>query len=89
MAEDEGDALLPTQIGDLVPRKDAFDGHDEILPIGPDRLQELSRVAPKVAVQKHLSFLVENADVHEPRMKIDPAVVLVCPRVKSHRPLLL
>jgi hypothetical protein len=88
MAEHEGDAFPRAQICDPVPSEDALDSHDQILPIGCGRSQELFRIAANVAVKQHLSFLVENADVHESRMQIDSAVVLVSPRVESHRPLL-
>ena len=40
-------------------------------------------------MQEHHPFLVEDADVHGPRVQIDPAVVLVRLRVESHRSLLL
>ena len=37
MAQDEGNPLLGTQIGEPIPDEHAFDGHGHILPVGLDR----------------------------------------------------
>ena len=84
VSEDEGDAFPGAEVGEPVPTVDALDGHDQVLAKRGDGEEEADRVAGEASVQKHHPVLPDNADVHRPRMQIDPAVVLVWPLVEVH-----
>jgi hypothetical protein len=84
VSEDEGDAFPGAEVGEPVPTVDALDGDDQVLAERSDGEQEADRVAGEASVQKHRPALSDNADVHRPRMQIDPAVVLVWPLVEVH-----
>ena len=85
VAKDEGDPFPCTQIRQPVPGEDALAGDPEILAIGSDDLEEGLGLRGQVLVHEHLTGGVEDADVHRPRVQIDPAVVAVLPGVESHR----
>ena len=85
VAEDESDPLSGTQIGKPVPGEDALDGDHKILAIGLDGAEETRRVATCVLVQENIAGLVHDAQVHRPRVQIDPTVMLVLAGVESHR----
>ena len=88
VTEDEGDALLRAQVGEPVPTVDALDGDDQVLAVGRDGEEEAIAVARKVSVQEHRPVPSDDAEVHCPRVQIDPAVVLVRQRVEVHGSLL-
>jgi hypothetical protein len=50
MAQDEGNPLLGTEIGEPIPDEHAFDGDDDILPVGFNGLEEGLRGCLQVAV---------------------------------------
>jgi hypothetical protein len=72
VTEDEGDALLRAQIREPVPTVDALDGDDQVLAVGRDGEEEAIAVAGKVPVQEHRPVPSDDAEVHRPRVQIDP-----------------
>jgi len=85
MAQDEGDVLLGAEIREPVPAKDALGADDEIVAIGLDRAQEEFGSTAYIAVQYDLTrVVVEDAQVHGPRVKVGTAVVSVLAGVESH-----
>jgi hypothetical protein len=74
---EERAALTHAQVRGPVPAVDALDRDDEVLAEGMDREKELLRIAGQVPVQENDSLLAEDADVHRPRVQVDPAIVLV------------
>ena len=84
MAEDKGHAFAGTQVGEPVPGKDAFDGDDEILPIGGNGLEKRLWAGLHIAVHQDLAVLVQDTDVHGAGMQVDAAVKLVLFGVESH-----
>ena len=85
VAEHEANPLLRAQIGEPIPGEDAFAGDHEILAVGGDDLEERLRIRGQVPVHEHLTRGVEDADVHRPRVQVDPAVMAVLSGVESHR----
>jgi len=85
VAQDEGNALGRTHIGQPVPREHAFGRHDQILAVRRDGLKERRRRRGHIPVDAHLASGVEDADGHGLHVQIDPAVVLVLSVVESHR----
>jgi hypothetical protein len=63
----------------------ALGAHHEILAIGRDGSQERFGCGVGVAMNKRVSLLAEDADVHRSRVQIDAAGVLVLTCVESHR----
>jgi hypothetical protein len=88
VTEDEGDAFLRAQVGEPVPTVDALGGDDQVLAERLDREEEAVAIAGKRAVQKYHTLPVDDADVHGPRVEVDPAVVLVRRVVEPHHALL-
>jgi hypothetical protein len=89
VAEDEGNPLLRAKIREPVPREDAFDGHHETLAVGRDSREEVLRGGGAIPLDADLAFRVQHADVHPPRVQVDPTVVSVRRSVEPHPHLLL
>ena len=73
----EGDPLLRAEIGEPVPREDAFHGNHQVLAVRRDHLEKVLRRGGAVAMDENLALPIEDAEVHVPRVQIDPTVVLV------------
>jgi hypothetical protein len=84
MTEDEGDLFLQAEISQPVPGEDAFGGNDDVITIGSDDREERIRIRREVFVDDGFSCAGEDADIHGPGMKVDPAVVLMFTVVESH-----
>ena len=84
MAEDEGDGVFGTEVGEPVPVEDALGGDDEILPVGLDGLEEASAVTGKVLVEQDVAFGVLNAQIEGTSVEVDAAVVLMLSRIEAH-----
>jgi hypothetical protein len=84
MSQDKGDILLRAEVGDPVPGKDAFNGNDDVLTIRGDGFQKYVGISFDVPMQNDFPFLVEDAEVHRPGVKIDTTVKFVLLGVKSH-----
>jgi len=88
VAEDEGDAVLGTEVGEPIPGEHAFDGDDETVAIRSDGIEEGAGLSGKLAVQERLTGVIEDAQVHGPCVQIDAAVESVRLDVKAHHGLL-
>ena len=84
MPQDEGYAMLDTQIGDPIPGKHAFHGDDNVLSERLDELEEDFSIGSNVSVQPDLPGFIQNAEIHFFRMKVDSAIKFVLFGVKSH-----
>lgn len=84
MAQDEGDAMLGTEIGDPIPGEHAFHGNDNVLSERLDDLEEDFAIGFDISVQEDLSGFIEDAQVHFFGMKVDSAIKFVLFGVKSH-----
>jgi hypothetical protein len=86
MAEDEGDVVLGTEVGEPVPVEDALRRYDQLLPKGLDGLEEAGAVAREVLVEQDVALGVQNAQKKGAGVKVDPAVVLMLAGIESHGP---
>jgi hypothetical protein len=84
MAQDEGDRLLGAEIGEPVPDEHAFDGDNDILPVGLDGPEKVIRGGSAVTVEHGFALLIQDAKVHGSGVQIDSAIKLVLVGVKSH-----
>jgi hypothetical protein len=84
VAEDEGNPLPRTRVGEPVPGEHALSGDDEILAIRGDELEERLWVSTEVLVDSDGSGMVEDTDVERPRVEIDAAVELMLLGVESY-----
>jgi hypothetical protein len=87
VTEDKSDAFPCAEVGEPVPGEDAFDRDHEALAKRRDVLQEDFGNRRQVTMKQSFPFLVEDAGVHVPRVKVDAAVVLVGYVVESHQAL--
>lgn len=84
VAEDEGNLLLLTEVGDPVPTEHALDSNHEILAVGRQSLEQYRRFGSEVLVEDDLVLGVEDAQVHRAGMQVDAAGVSVCMAVETH-----
>src|SRR5919106_736893 len=83
-AEDERDAFVSTEVGQPIPREQAFDRDNEPLSRGRNDVQKGLRGCLHIPVHENLATLVEDTDVHGTGMQIDAAIKLVWLGVESH-----
>ena len=76
--------FVRTEVGEPVPGEDAFDGDDQIVPIGRNGLEKRLWAGFHIAVQQDLAVLVQDTDVHGAGMQVDATVKLVLFGVESH-----
>jgi len=88
MGEDEVDPVLDAQVGEPVPTEDALDADDEILAVGCDGPEKGIARAGDAPVKDDRALMVEDAEVHGPRVKVDPPIVAVLAAIESHGSLL-
>jgi hypothetical protein len=84
MAQDKKNALLGAEVGQPVPGEDAFDANHQVLPVGCNSLEKGLRCCLHIPMQKGLSILIQDADVHGPGMQVKATVEFVLFDVKSH-----
>ena len=84
MPEDEGYPLPDAQVRQPVPRKDAFDGDDDVVTIRRDDLEEGLGVSREILLDHDLPILAEDAYVHRAGMEVDTTVHLMLFGVESH-----
>ena len=84
MAQDEGDALLSTEVGDPVPGEHALHGNDDVLSERLNGFEEDIPIGLDVAVEHDFSGAIKDAEVHFLGVKVDSAIILVLFGVKSH-----
>jgi len=85
MTKDKRNGFPVTQIGQPVPDEHAFDGDDDVLPVGLNGPEKRFRIGFKVFVKHGVAFLIQDTDVHGSGVQIDAAIILVLLRVESHR----
>jgi len=78
VAENESNLFSSAQIGQPVPREDAFDGNHDILAERCDRFQKRIRIRLHIAVQNDRTGLVQDEQVHGSRVQINSAVMHCC-----------
>jgi hypothetical protein len=89
VAENEGDVVLSTQVGEPVPAEDALGADDEVSPVGRDGFEKELGVRREITVEELLAALVvEDAQVHGASVQIDAAVVSMLIREEAHGSLL-
>jgi hypothetical protein len=71
VAQQEGNALAGTQVGQPVPGEDAFDADHKILAVGRHGLEERLGRRFQLAVDKDLPITVQDTDIHRPGVQID------------------
>ena len=77
MSQDKWNIFLDTEVGDPVPCEHTFRGHDDILPVRFDDLQEGVPIGVDVAVKPDFAGSIEDADVHFLGMQVDSAIKFV------------
>src|SRR5262249_3420329 len=85
VAEGEGDGFLLAEVGQPVPGEHALDADHEAVAEGGDGAEEGVGPGRQVAVEDDGAVVVEDADVHGPRVQVDAGVESVLLRVESHR----
>jgi hypothetical protein len=85
MAQDERDSLLGAEIGEPIPYEHAFDGDDDILPVGLDGPEKELRRSFAVFVEHGVALLIQDAQIHGSGVQIDAAIKFVLVGVKSHK----
>jgi hypothetical protein len=88
VAEDEGDVLFATQVGDPVPAEQALDGDGQVLSVGSKGLQQRLSVTGELTMNEDLALLVQDADIEAAGVEVDTTVVNMLSGVESHRGLL-
>jgi hypothetical protein len=89
IAQDEGDALAATHVGEPVPGEDTFAGDDEILAIGRNGFETRFWAGLHIAVERDLAIPVQDTDIHGTGKQVDTPVKLVLVGVESQQVLLL
>lgn len=89
MPQDEGTALLRTEIGELVPGEETFHGHHQARTRGSNGLENGGRGGLHIAVQEEFTPWTHDADVHGTGLQSDTTVQLVLGGVESPGGLLL
>jgi hypothetical protein len=84
MTKDKGDVVFSTKVGDPIPAKDTFHTDNDVIEVWKDHLEKWFRIGFDVLMHFGFTSLIENADIHFSRMKVDTAVVLVLLLIKSH-----
>jgi hypothetical protein len=64
MAQNKGNTLLSTEVGEPVPGEDAFNRHDETLTIRGNGLEKRFGGCLHIAVEQDFSLLTQDADIH-------------------------
>jgi hypothetical protein len=84
MAENEGDVLLDTEVGDPVPGEHALYSHHDVLSEGSDDAQKGFRVGMDVLMNPDIATGIEDTDKHIFGMQIDSTIKFVLLGVKIH-----
>jgi hypothetical protein len=84
MAENEGDVLLDTEIGDPVPGEHAFDSNHDVLTEGSNDTEKSFRVCVDVMMNPDIASGIQDTDKHILGMQVDSTIKFVLLGVKSH-----
>jgi hypothetical protein len=84
MAQDKGNALVGTQVGEPGPGDETRDGHDEAGPLRGHGFEHRFGSRLHVAVAPDGAILTQEADIHGAGMHVDATVKWVLLGVASH-----
>jgi hypothetical protein len=84
VAENKGDVLLDTEIGDPVPGEHAFDSNHDVLPEGSNDAEKSFRVCVDVLMDSDVASGIDNTDKHILGVQIDSTIKLVLFGVEIH-----
>ncbi len=84
MAEDKGDVLLGTEIGDPVPGEHTLHGHNDILSERSNDVEKSFRVCVDILVNPDIASGIEDTDKHLLGMQVDSTIKLVLFGVEIH-----
>jgi len=84
LISDKNDILLGAQVSQSVPGKDALHGHRHVFSVRGDGLEKEVRATRHVSVQEDFALLVQDTEIHGPRVQIDSAVVSVLLSIEFH-----
>ena len=84
MAENEGDVLLDTEIGDPVPGEHAFDSNHDVLTEGSNDTEKSFLVCVDVLMNPDVATGIEDTDKHILGMQVDAAIEFVLFGVEIH-----
>lgn len=84
MAEDKGNVVLGTKIGQPIPAEYAFNNDGNIIEVGKVQLEKKFRIGFDVLVDSDFSFVIYNAYIHFSSVQVDSAVVIVLLVVEFH-----
>jgi hypothetical protein len=84
MAENEGDVLLDTEIGDPVPGEHAFDSNHDVLTEGSNDTEKSFRLCVDVMMNPDIASGIQDTDKHILGVQIDSTIKLVLLGVEIH-----
>src|SRR5262249_42354304 len=84
VTEDEGNALRGAEVSEPVPGEDAFNGHNQTVPIGRNSFEKWFRSGLHIAVEHDVSVVAHKTDVHTAGVQVDATVKWVLLGVESH-----
>jgi hypothetical protein len=84
MAEDKGNVLFNTEIGDPVPGEHAFYRDHDVLTEGSNDAEKSFRVCVDVLMNPDMASGVEDTDKHSLGMQVDSTIKLVLFGVEFH-----
>jgi hypothetical protein len=84
MPQDQGNLCARAEVSQPVPGKDTRDRNDAILTLRSNGPQQGIRTGLHVLMHENIASLVEDADLHRPRVQVDPALRLMLLGVEWH-----
>jgi hypothetical protein len=84
VSKEKRQACPGAEIGEPVPGADAFDGKNDLGPLGCNSLQPCLRAGGHLAMPHELTVLAQHTDVHGAGMQVAAAVDWVVLGVKAH-----
>jgi hypothetical protein len=84
MAENEGEVLLDTEIGDPVPSEHAFDSDHDVLTEGSKGTEKSFRVCVDILMNPDIASGIKDTDKHISGMQVDSTIKLVLLGVEFH-----
>jgi hypothetical protein len=84
MPQDKGQLCARAEGSQPVPGKDTLDSNEDILTLRSHGPQQGIRTGFHVLMHENIASLVEAADIHRPRVQVDPAIRLLLLGVELH-----
>jgi hypothetical protein len=82
--QDKGNPFARAEVSQPVPGKDTLDSDNESVTIRGNSPQQRLRTGLQVLMPQNIASLVEDADIHRPRVQGDPAIRLMLLGVALH-----